>query len=555
MKITGDLRRVVLSFCDTKELFQTVTLVCHEWRDEVVTDMRCWVYVDTYGVQDTSTLIAKWEERAKSERVRANGLRAGPLHLETTFSALGHWLAHDDGRLLSSLLSLHVIMYPVACEHRHPASVEEKLRCEMLERVCRISSASLQRLTWRCTAPPSDVPYVDEQIHHLLPQMQIASLSSLPRPSSSMTSVHLEAWSRLRHLHLDDCTERRSNLACGLHFPILESLTLTRGDTLPLDLLLRAPHLHRLCLRFMKIKSDEVWLAPPTLTYLEYTGEDIPAIPTVNDAERKGGSPRVRLLGDRLRELHTDSHLIHPPVSGLLSLPSLTDLSLCVDLPLPCTLVVPALLRLNLYTYRTESTFDCSRLLIGKELHSCRLNLQNRDRTIQALTHLATVPRPGCVVTVGGDFGSFGEPLGRLENAKGEKHTETKRETGGEEAGKDRDIVWCRSLWNWEPQQWYEHVARRDVLCPPLRLHSPTIYYVQKPDDEINIADGDDCVEEAIRETLLHPRNTPLLPIVRHLVQQGVIMLQEDFVVQYACPTQRPSCLCKIVLPASPSPF
>lgn len=436
---------------------------------------------------------------------------------------------------------------------------EDRKRLATLERVASICP-SLQRVTWPSVSSTEFVIASAEMgLHLLLPRMKLTSLSSCPHLSPSIRKDG-EACARLRHLRLDQCRLCRYDFSSPpFYFPVMETLTVCHGDTLPLNLLLGMPRLHTLRITSMYLNSTEMWISPPHLTTLEYCDIEYP----MSTKE----SPCVVLLGHEcLQELHISSHLLSPPSpdSRLISLPALTDLSLCVDLPLRCTLMLPALLRLHLYvstttTTTTEfiSTFDCRRLIFGTVLHSCCLHLRDRAQTIRALTHLATVPlRPGCVVNVGTEFGSFGEQRKREMRSRSKRRRLKNRIRGGEDGGrrrrreekeKDHPVVWWRSRWRSYPDEWYEHVARRDVLQPPRRFHSSMSYYLDSDNDEV--------LKEETRETLpLPPVTTRLLPVVQQLVQQGVIMLQEEFVVQYACPTHHhPGCLCQMILPASPS--
>ena len=444
--------------------------------------------------------------------------------------ALGRWLEYEKGALLTSLLTLDVVR---PRRWKRTEEIDDDIRCDLIETAC-CAAPSLQRLTCGQSDWKDPVPMLVERRLHPM-RSHFTSLHCEP---DTLSLQEMCRWIHLRELVLNCRWFRWSTptpLSLSLprptiSFPVLETLNLSHiNDMLPFYLVQCAP-----CLRTLSVTCvgtnvlDDPWRPPSTLTRLHYQ-------PTLCIIHHTDSTPaRVNLVGmSGLRYLYIDSHLMMAPATGLLLLPALTELCLIVSEPCHFTLEMPALLSLRLDApYLSPCTFDFRRLVIGDTLHSCRLNIKSRESTIRALTQLARVPRPGCLIYLGRRFGD----LGPLRNRR--IKVRDRGVGGGEERARrrtqqrtDEDVVWVQRpihLWG---VVWRNYVARQDQLRAPLRFHS------------LHRA----ALETRGREQ--RPTGTRLLSVIAQLARQGAILLDEDFARQYACPTDHPTCLCRQLLP------
>ena len=514
MEIGEIMRRLVFSFCDTRDLFQSAALVCHAWRRETVVDMRCWINVRIHTEEFADKVITKWRERLHGTRIRG-----GPRHMIITVRALHRWLDYENGLLLSSLLTLEIQHLPYEGKEHYieqRKNVHNYLRRDTIDRLCR-AAPYLQRLTCIRENWDDGVPALTRRLLCFHP-----SFTSLRYMCEEPSMEDVHRWTTLRDLQLSYCSwpisdSLSSSAASFLWFPLLETLDLSHAVAVPVHVLECIPRLHTLSLNSLGLNGDNPWRPPPTLTRLRYH-------------TNRENTLRVDLRGvaSLLRELCIDCDLVAVPTSGVLSLPVLTELTLTVSKPFLFTLEAPTLLSLQLYG-KQRCTFDFRRLIVGNTLHSCRLRLENRQSTLSALTQLARVPRPTCVIYLGRHFGDFGF----IPSHKSRRKKKKSRPCGGRSHEvTDKEVVWVQMH---RTRTWYEvkchnYVTRRENLSVPLCFHSRNVY----PDSTYR------------REYKSH--GTPLSSIIVQLARQGTILLDEDFVVQRLCPTNDPACICRQLL-------
>lgn len=502
---------LIFQFCSTRDLWVSVANVCRTWERCTRVNERCWTHVQTPTPAVVDTVLDKWRKRGHLGTVTR--------HLTAHVPALYRWLDHDGdskGHLfVSSFSSLQLIVSKKDAKLHHcRMEWKEESKDEVMKTIRTLAEHVKE---WDSPSP----------WRRPTPDIYIHCLTSIELRCEMVYSKILYPCVNLRELYLDTCEwQLADDPLLTLSLPHLETLEMKGSRVTTLDQLRCAPSLTSLTLdRVVEVSDkprDNGWVPPITLKTLRYV------------QVHASTSYPIQLRMDSsssLTSLQTETYLLHSPSDGRLVLNQLTDLTLYGIGALDFSFEVPNLL--SLYLCKDKDTlFSFDRLVVGTSLRSCRVDMPTRRSMIHTLEFLARHPRPGCVIGVWPPMGGFNLQPGD-EGESSDQHRERNRVEGGVVSLRIcRTRTYTRQSYT---KTWRECVARSWTFHSPRRFHS----IMERCRDGVAIVD--ESVSVAF-DTM------PLLSCVRTLAQHGALVTQEDTTAQYACPTDHPTCLCRLAL-------